>query len=66
MPAMKVVAWSWLYWPLAVVRRVSFVMLERTCLHVVARAVKHASAMVGHEGEKKLDMTERLQLINVV
>ena len=53
MPAMKVVAWSWLYWPLALVRRVSFAMLERTCSRVVARAVKHASAMIGRVVERE-------------
>jgi hypothetical protein len=53
MPVMNVVAFLWLYWPLVLVRRLSFAMLKRTCSHVVARAVKHASAMIGHVGRKK-------------
>jgi len=53
MPAMKVVASSWLYCPLALVRRGSFAMLEQTCSRVVARAVKHASAMIGHVVERE-------------
>ena len=37
----------------ALVSRVSFAMLEWTCLCVVTRAVKHASAMVGHAIERE-------------
>ena len=53
MPAMNVVAASWLYCPLSVVGRVSFLMLAATCSRVVARAVKHASAMSGLVFERK-------------
>ncbi len=56
MPAMNVVAASWSYCPLFVVGRVSFLMLAATCSRVVARDVKHASAMVGLVlMKKKLD-----------
>ena len=57
MPA-TVVACSWLYRSLALVRSVSFAMLERTCLPVVAQAVKHASAMVCVWGRKNSITTE--------
>ena len=53
MPAMKVVAWLWLYWPLALVRRVSFAMLERMCSCVVPPTVKHVSAMDWHVVERE-------------
>ena len=56
MPAMNVVVASWSYCPLSVVGRVSFLMFVATYLRVVARAVKHASAMVGLVlVKKKLD-----------
>jgi hypothetical protein len=44
--ALKFVATLWLNWPLEFLDRASFLMALRTCSRVVARAVKHASAMV--------------------
>ena len=66
MPAMNVVVASWSYCPLSVVGRVSFLMLVATCSQVVARAVKHALAMVGHVGFKKKLDDYRRKAINII
>ena len=45
-PAMKVVAFSWLYWPPVVVESVSLTMLARSCSRMVVRSAKQVSAMI--------------------
>jgi len=67
MPAMKVVASSWLYCPLLVVTRASFAMAMRTCSFMVAHAVNQESSTCHcHVEEREKIVTYRAAKINMV